>query len=87
VDGTAVVCWPVARPGRVVTGSTRGACSECGAAVWISPTSRPIIAEHAAVIICVACFEKAQAARTLKVNPPTPAQLGEMARELLRPDD
>lgn len=84
MNPAVVVCWPVSCPGRIVTGSTQGPCSNCGAAVWVSPASRPLLEEREAAILCIPCFEQLNAGKVVRLRPPTPAQLAEIVQELLK---
>jgi hypothetical protein len=57
-----------ARPGVVVGGSTRGACADCGAAVWVAPSSRKILRLKGAVLSPVSREQAREIAGHLRRN-------------------
>ena len=38
-----------------IPGSTLTNCTECDAAVWVSPASFPLIAQHNLIVLCMVC--------------------------------
>jgi hypothetical protein len=77
-----LMCLPVARAAvSPVAGGTRGRCAECGAAVWVSPSGRQIIAEQRAQILCIDCVAKREPAAD-ELMPPNARQLAEVEAAL-----
>ena len=61
-------------------GSTKAACVLCGAEIWVSPASQPVM-EKATKVVCMRCAPVATTED--KVQAPTPEQLVEVATSLL----
>ena len=79
-DRTCIMCWPVAKPGRVIRGSIKQQCSICVADVWLAPSGRRIIEEKKAEIVCLDCYKRLP---DVKLMQPTPEQLGEIVADHL----
>jgi hypothetical protein len=68
----------------VIPGSVELNCNRCKAPVWLAPTGQQMMATRNLEICCVPCAIKDAARKGQKFETPTPAQQGEIARELAR---
>jgi hypothetical protein len=59
VSGPIGIVCPSADQKATVPGSARDACSQCKAAVWISPASQAVRARAETLIFCLDCYSKA----------------------------
>lgn len=78
-----VLCAPVGSI-EPVAGSTVETCIECRQPVWVSAATKLLAAElHPAWFVCLPCAPTlADDGVELQVEPPTPAQLAEVAEHV-----
>lgn len=79
----ALLCEPVTHLQNAITGSTQSKCEICSTAVWVSPSSRPLIMEHKLMIACPPCCEALMAKEVAEGLKPefeqlTPEQMKEL---------
>lgn len=80
-DTSYLICATLGGDSEIIHGSVLGSCADCGVAVWLAPTGQAMLAEEGAVSVCMPCG-LALIARdeAPQIDPPTPAQLDELAR-------
>lgn len=75
-----LVCLPVkGSPPLLVPGSKKTTCTDCQAAVWVSPASFQLSVERSLKIVCIPCADKRAALDDdAKIQMPTEEQLREI---------